>query len=53
VKLQVINEADIAAVCKANGVEDSQTINRIIADADSDLRRVKRAVWAAKKGGKA
>ena len=53
VKLQVINEADIAAVCKANGVDDSQTIRNIIADADSDLRRVKRAVWAAKKGGKA
>jgi hypothetical protein len=38
-------------VCKANGVTDSQTIKNIVADADSDLRRVKRAVWAAKKGG--
>lgn len=53
IKLDVINEADIAAVCKANGVTDGETIRRIIADADSDLRRVKRAVWAAKKGGKA
>ena len=53
IKLDVINEADIAAVCKANGVSDADTIRRIIADADSDLRRVKRAVWAAKKGGRA
>lgn len=53
VKLQVINDADIVAVCKANGVTDGQTIQRIVADADSDLRRVKRAVWAAKKGGEA
>ena len=51
IKLDVINEGDIVAVCKANGVTDSQTIKNIVADADSDLRRVKRAVWAAKKGG--
>ena len=37
----------------ANGVTDTATIQRIINDADSDLRRVKRAVWAElkKKGG--
>ena len=51
IKLDVINEGDIVAVCKANGVTDNQTIKNIVADADSDLRRVKRAVWAAKKGG--
>ena len=53
IKLDVINEADIVAVCKANGVTDSAAIKHIVEDADSDLRRVKRAVWAAKKGGNA
>ena len=53
VQLQVINAEDIAQVCMANGVTDTATIRRIIDDADSDLRRVKRAVWAElkKKGG--
>ena len=49
VQLQVINGEDIAAVCKANGVTDPKTIQDIIAGAECDLRRVKRAVWAAKK----
>lgn len=51
VQLQVINGEDIAAVCKANGVNDPKTIQDIIAGAECDLRRVKRAVWAAKKKG--
>lgn len=51
VQLQVINGEDIAAVCKANGVNDPKTIQEIIAGAECDLRRVKRAVWAAKKKG--
>ncbi|MCM1310862.1 MAG: ATP-binding protein [Bacteroides sp.] len=51
VQLQVINGEDIAAVCKANGVTDPKTIQDIIASAECDLRRVKRAVWAAKKKG--
>ena len=51
VQLQVINGEDIAQVCKANGVNDPKTIQEIIAGAECDLRRVKRAVWAAKKKG--
>lgn len=51
VQLQVINGEDIAAVCKANGVVDTKTIQEIIDGAECDLRRVKRAVWAAKKKG--
>ncbi len=51
VQLQVINSEDIAAVCKANGVTDPVAINEIIQGAECDLRRVKRAVWAAKKKG--
>ena len=51
VQLQVINGEDITAVCKANGVVDPAEIQKIIAESESDLRRVKRAVWAAKKKG--
>lgn len=51
VGLQVVSPEDIAQVCKANGVIDAQTIARIIDDADCDLRRVKRAVWAEQKKG--
>ena len=50
VELQVINSEDVAAVCVANGVTDTKSINRIIDDSDCDLRRVKRAVWAMQKG---
>lgn len=51
VELPLPNSEDIAAVCVANGIEDSKTINRVIDEADSDLRRVKRSVWAMQKGG--
>ena len=51
VQLQVINGEDITAVCKANGVVDPAEIQKIIAESESDLRRVKRAVLAAKKKG--
>ncbi len=49
VALQVVNSEDIAAVCVLNGVSDTKAINRIIDDCECDLRRVKRAVWAARK----
>ena len=49
VELQVINSEDVAAVCVANGITDTKSINRIIDDSDCDLRRVKRAVWAITK----
>lgn len=51
VALQVVNGEDVAAVCVANGVTDTKTINRIIDDCECDLRRVKRAVWAIRKEG--
>lgn len=53
VKLQVVNDEDIAAVCRANGVTSAADIGAIIKDADCDLRRVKRACWTIKKGGRA
>ena len=51
VELPLHNSEDVAAVCVANGVTDTKTINSIIDEADGDLRRVKRSVWAKVKGG--
>lgn len=51
VELPLHNSEDVAAVCVANGVNDSKAINAIIDEADGDLRRVKRSVWAKVKGG--
>lgn len=48
VPLQIVNSEDIAAVCKANGVTNAAEINKIANDSENDMRRVKRAVWAAK-----
>ena len=51
VELPLHNSEDVAAVCAANGVTDAKTINCIVDEADGDLRRVKRSVWAKVKGG--
>ena len=51
VELPLHNSEDVAAVCAANGVTDPKTINSIVDEADGDLRRVKRSVWAKVKGG--
>ncbi len=51
VELPLPNSEDVAAVCVANGVSDTKAINRVIDEADGDLRRVKRSVWAKVKGG--
>ncbi|MCM1220901.1 MAG: AAA family ATPase [Lachnospiraceae bacterium] len=51
VELPLHNSEDVAAVCVANGVSDSKTINKIIDEAGGDLRRVKRSVWSVVKGG--
>ena len=48
IPMPVVNRGDIKAVCIANGLEDCLEIERIIEDADSDLRRVKRLVCALK-----
>ena len=48
IPIQVVNSEDVAAVCIANGVTDPGTINEIIDDCESDLRRVKRKVHAVK-----
>lgn len=42
------NAADVAIVCQANGVEEQETIDKIISDCDMDLRRVKRFIHSYK-----
>ncbi|HBX44450.1 MAG TPA: ATPase [Porphyromonadaceae bacterium] len=49
VKLSGVSAEDIASVCAANGVNDTKTVDRIIDDSESDLRRVKRRIHASKK----
>lgn len=49
IPMPVVNNRDVAAVCVANGIEDRETIERIIDDCECDLRRVKRRVHAVKK----
>lgn len=48
IPMPVVNRCDIKGVCLANGLDDCREIERIIDDADNDLRRVKRLVCALK-----
>lgn len=48
IPMPVVNRGDIKGVCLANGLENRKEIERIIDDADNDLRRVKRLVCALK-----
>lgn len=48
IPMPVVNDGNIEAVCRANGVTDRRDINRIQDDSDCDLRRVKRLVHAIK-----
>ena len=49
IELQGIGAADIAAVCKANGVDDPDLISKVVKDSEGDMRRVKRQVHAIKR----
>lgn len=46
VRLAGVTAADIAEVCRANGVEEASDIETVITDSESDLRRVKRCIHA-------
>ncbi len=46
VALSGVSAADITAICEANGISDLTDIDDIIAESESDLRRVKRRVHA-------
>lgn len=48
VELKGLSQNDIAAVCRANGIDQDKDINSIIADCDGDLRMVKRRIHALK-----
>lgn len=49
IELDQTTFSDIKAVCVANGLTDDQAIRGIAKDADGDLRRVKRLVFANKR----
>lgn len=44
--IQDVNATDITAVCKANGVSETEQIKRVIDESECDLRRVKRLCHA-------
>lgn len=46
IQLKGVTAADIVAICEANGICDNKDKDRVIAECDSDLRRVKRIVHA-------
>ena len=48
VELRGVSASDISAVCEANGITERETIKEIIADCESDLRRVKRKIHVLK-----
>jgi DNA transposition AAA+ family ATPase len=52
-QLKGISAADIVAVCELNGITERRKIDTIIADSESDLRRVKRKVHSIKKSQEA
>lgn len=49
IKLDGVCADDIAQICNANGVTATRSIDKIIADSESDLRRVKRRVHVERK----
>ncbi len=40
---------DVALICRANGLEDDNTIRQVYEDCEGDIRRVKRILFAIKK----
>lgn len=48
IELKGVGSDDIVAVCEANGVRDRKVVSDIIKNSDSDLRRVKRLIFAVK-----
>ena len=49
VPLKEVTAADVAAICEVNGITDRACVESVIADCESDLRRVKRKVHAENK----
>ena len=49
VKLRGVSAADVVKICEANGITNSKDIDAVIDDCDSDLRRVRRKIFAITK----
>lgn len=49
VELKGVSSSDIVAICEVNGVKERKDLDAIIADSESDLRRVKRKIHAVRK----
>jgi hypothetical protein len=49
VHLNGVTAADIVLICEGNGVTDTKSIERVINESDSDIRRVKKMIYAIKK----
>lgn len=49
IELEETTYSDIEKVCKANGIDDSQAIRAIVKEADGDVRRVRRLIFAHKR----
>lgn len=48
VELKGVSAADIAAICRENGIEEKKHIDEVVYDSEGDLRRVKRKIHAIK-----
>ena len=46
VQLKGVSAADVAVICSVNGITDNKAVEAVIADCESDLRRVKRRIHA-------
>ncbi len=44
IHLRATTEADVAKICKANGIDDEQFVNEIFNTCEGDLRRVRRSI---------
>ncbi len=49
IPIPIVNGEDVAAVCIANGIDDTRAIREVYDDCENDLRRVKRKIHALKK----
>ncbi|MDR2814651.1 MAG: ATP-binding protein [Prevotellaceae bacterium] len=46
IELKGLGASDVAAVCRANGVEDGELIREVVEDCEGDMRRVRRKIHA-------
>ena len=49
VPLRGVSSADVVKICEANGITTNKDIDAVIDDCDSDLRRVRRKIFAINK----